>query len=97
MNMQDYRHAADRVHIAEHCEEEVLSMTSQTEQKTRRPLLRTATGIAAAAACLGITGALGLALFHMGKDSDELLTATSDGTESVTEVTEPAGTEPVQD
>ena len=101
MNMQDYRHAADRVHIAEHCEEEVLSMTAQTEQKTRRPLLRTATGIAATAACLGITGALGLALFRMGTDSNELLTATSEETESVIEITEPAdtdtGTEPVQD
>lgn len=90
MNMQDYRHAADRVHIAEHCEKEVLSMTSQTEQKTRRPLLRTATGIAAAAACLGITGALGFALYNMGKDNGDLLAATSDETEAVTEVTEPA-------
>lgn len=101
MNMQDYRHAADRVHIAEHCEEEVLSMTAQTEQKTRRPLLRTATGIAAAAACLGITGVLGVALFRMGTDSNELLTATSEETESVIEITKPAdtdtGTEPVQD
>lgn len=85
MNMQDYRHAADRIHIAEHCEKEVLSMTSQTEQKVRRPLLRTATGIAAAAACVGLTGALGFALYRMGHDEADLPAADSAGTESVTE------------
>ena len=85
MNMQDYRHAADRVHIAEHCEKEVLSMTQNTEQKTRRPLLRTATGIAAAAACVGLTGALGFALYRMGHDEADLPAADSAGTESVTE------------
>lgn len=85
MNMQDYRHAADRIHIAEHCEKEVLSMTQNTEQKTRRPLLRTATGIAAAAACVGLTGALGFALYRMGHDEADLPAADSAGTESVTE------------
>ena len=97
MNMQDYRHAADRVHIAEHCEEEVLCMTTQTEQKTRRPLLRTATGIAAAAACIGVTGALGLALFHMNRDGNELTAASQDETVAVSEaVTESAGTDSIQ-
>ena len=93
MNMQDYRHAADRVHIAEHCEEEVLSMTTQTEQKTRKPVLRAATGIAAAAACIGITGALGLALFHMNRDDSELTAASQDETTAVSEVTEPAASD----
>ena len=88
MNMQDYRHAADRVHIAEHCEEEVLSMTTQTEQKTRRPLLRTATGIAAAAACLGITGALGFALYRMGHEESSLLAASQNDTAAFTELTD---------
>ena len=96
MNMQDYRHAADRVHIADHCEEEVLRMTTQTEQKTRRPVLRAVTGIAAAAACIGVTGALGLALFHMNRDGSELTAASQDETAVVSEATETAGTDSVQ-
>ena len=97
MNMQDYRHAAERVHIAEHCEKEVLSMTTQTEQKTRKPLLRTATGIAAAAACIGITGALGFALFQMSRGNSELNAASQDGTGQTVSDTDqyPADTVPV--
>ena len=64
-------------------------MTTQTEQKTRKPVLRAATGIAAAAACIGITGALGLALFHMNRDGSELTAASQDETTAVSEVTEP--------
>ena len=38
MNMQDYRHAADRVQIAEHCKEEVLGMNET--RTARRPAIR---------------------------------------------------------
>ena len=68
MKMDDYRHAADRVHIAEHCRQEVMNMTKNTEPKTRTPIIRRATGIAAAAAVLGITGGFGFMLHSMKND-----------------------------
>lgn len=66
MNMQDYRRAADRVHIAEHCKEEVLNMT--TAKTNRKPVMHLLTGITAAAACLGIVGAFALAFHNMKPD-----------------------------
>jgi hypothetical protein len=80
MNMQDYRHAADRVHIAAHCKEEVLGMKKKTAEK--KPMIRIVTGITAAAACLSITGAFGYALFNMKKESAQLPAATSIEAES---------------
>lgn len=74
MNMQDYRHAADRVHIADHCKEEVLGMKTKTTD--RKPVIRIVTGITAAAACLGITGAFGYALFNMKQDGAKLPAGT---------------------
>lgn len=68
MKMQDYRHAADRVHIAEHCRQEVLSMSKQTEPKSRTPIARMAAGIAAAAAVLTVTGGFGYLLLSMKDD-----------------------------
>lgn len=68
MNMQDYRHAADRVHIAAHCRQEVLNMTKHTQPKTRKPLIRMAAGIAAGAAVLAITG--GFAYLMLSVQSD---------------------------
>lgn len=74
MNMQDYRHAADRVQIAEHCKEEVLGMKENTI--TRKPAIRIVTGITAAAACLAVTGICGYTLMHMNKQGKELSAAT---------------------
>ena len=74
MNMQDYRHAADRVQIADHCKEEVLGMNET--RTARKPAIRIVTGITAAAACLGITGAFGYSLMHMKQQGAELSAAT---------------------
>lgn len=68
MKMQDYRRAADRVHIAEHCRQEVLSMNKHTEPKSRTPITRMAAGIAAAAAVLTVTGGFGYLLLSMKDD-----------------------------
>ncbi|MBR5372201.1 MAG: hypothetical protein IK130_08300, partial [Oscillospiraceae bacterium] len=75
MNMQDYRHAQDRVHIAEHCKEEVLSM-AQNQKTNGRPIIRIAAGITAAAACLAVVGTLGHSFFN-GKQDGILMPATT--------------------
>ena len=75
MNMQDYRHAADRVQIADHCKEEVLGMKENTA--ARKPVIRIATGITAAAACLAVTGICGYTLMHMKQQSTEFHPAAS--------------------
>lgn len=76
MNMQDYRHAADRVEISEHCREEILSMTKKNEQKTGAPILRITAGITAAAACLGIAGTVGYAMLRMKAEESSLAAAS---------------------
>ena len=93
MNMQDYRHVTDRVHIADHCKEEVLNMT-HAEKTNSRPIIRIATGITAAAACVGIIGALGYAILKM-QPNETLLPAAapSVSSEIIEQTTEPAKTE----
>ena len=92
MNMQDYRHAADRVQIAEHCKEEVLGMKENTI--TRKPAIRIVTGITAAAACLAVTGFCGYTLMHMNKQGKDLSAATQIESQ-IEEETPEVTTEPV--
>ncbi len=87
MNMQDYKHAADRVRIAEHCKEEVLSMTSQTEKRTGKPILHRVTGIAAAAACVGLVGTLGYSFLTMNQKTPTIPAASvSDAGAEISEI-----------
>ncbi|GEM_PF-6536481 len=76
MNMQDYRHAADRVEIADHCREEILDMKNQKERTTGAPLLRITAGLTAAAACLGIAGTVGYAMYRMKHEESSLAAAS---------------------
>ena len=94
MNMQDFRHAADRVKIADHCKEEVLGMKQMTT--TRKPAIRIAAGFAAAAASLALVCGLGYSVYQM-KQNSALIPATAPMEEQVAasqdDTSEAAGSE----
>lgn len=94
MNMQDFRHAADRVKIADHCKEEVLGMKQMTT--TRKPAIRIAAGFAAAAASLALVCGLGYSVYRM-KQNSALIPATAPMEEQVAasqdDTSEAAGSE----
>lgn len=92
MNMQDYRHAADRVEIADHCRQEVLDMTTEKNEikmdTEKKPIIRKFTGIAVAAAVLALNGALIYGIFSM-KNRNDLTPGSAESELSVTEETAP--------
>lgn len=64
MNMQDYKHAVDRIEIDPSVRREVLQIGADTAAKTKKPIFRIThgtAGVAVAAALLVANGALGYA------------------------------------
>ena len=92
MNMQDYRHAADRVEIADHCRQEVLDMTTERVENRidteKKPIIHKFTGVAVAAAVLALNGALIFGIISM-KNRKDMMPGTAESDLSVTEESAP--------
>lgn len=100
MNMQDYRHAADRVEIADHCRQEVLDMTTERIENRmdteKKPIIRRFTGVAVAAAVLALNGALIYGIVSM-KNRKDMMPGSAESELSVVEESAPAvTTEPAE-
>ena len=96
MNMQDYRHVTDRIHIAEHCKEEVLNMTQK--QKSQGRPLRIAAGFTAAAACCSLVCVFAYAVSHANQEKVDLVASAPITTTAEIEVqTQPAAAKKAAD
>ena len=91
--LEKAKKAADPKNITDHDEKEVLNM-KMTQKSNENIILRVVAGITVTAACMGIAGALGYAVFSMKRNIAAPPAATTSitakNTEAGTQTTEPA-------